>query len=175
MYNYRLLVELKNSKISLKEMSCECAAIKQIQRVQVAFIRGTNCENWTIACEKFPLFTTAEQLEPFKKLDFAGKTLPPTFMKFCQRAATSVAACADESLIQEDKEQDNIFTIHHEDCVAIFWKEEIKQVTPEKFMLMLKMIKPNESHSFPGFSLSIFDITLETDVRICCVLFYCCC
>ena len=66
--------------------------------------------------------------------------------------------------------QDNIFTIHHEDCVAIFWKEEIKQVTPDKFMLMLKMMKPNESHTFPGFSLSIFDITLETDVRICCVL-----
>ena len=56
-------------------------------------------------------------------------------------------------------------TIHHEDCVAIFWKEEIKQVTPDKFMLMLKMMKPNDSHSFPGFSLSIFDITLETDVR----------
>lgn len=72
---HRLLIEL-NSKISLKEMGNECATIKQMQKVQVAFIRGTNCKNWDEPCERFPLFTTAEQLEPFKKLNFSGKTLP---------------------------------------------------------------------------------------------------
>ena len=60
----------------------------KLQKVQVAFIRGTNSKIWNDACETFLLFATAEQLEPFKKLNFNGKTLPPTFMKFCQQATT---------------------------------------------------------------------------------------
>lgn len=163
---HRLLVELKNSKLSLKEMSCECATMKQVQKVQAAFIRGTNCKNWTDACDKFPLFTTAEQLEPFKKLDFSGKTLPPTFMKFCQHATTSAAACADDTLINEDQERDDIFSVNHKDSVAIFWREKIKQVTPDKFTSMFKKVMLTESNSFPGFSLSIFDIIVETGVSL---------
>lgn len=121
---HRLLIELKNSKISLKEMGNECATIKQMQKVQVAFIRGTNCKNWDEPCERFPLFTTAEQLEPFKKLDFSGKTLPPTFMKFCQRATTA-SAHGDDLPAQEDQEQDNIFCVCHQDSIALFWREKI--------------------------------------------------
>jgi hypothetical protein len=161
---HRLLIELKNSKISLKEMSYECATMKQVQKVQVAFIRGTNCKNWDDACERFPLFATAEQLEPFKKLNFSGKTLPPTFMKFCQRATTT-AACVDAPMVCESQEADNTFCVNHKDCTALFWREKIKEVTPDKFTSIWKKVLPTE-HSFPGFSLSIFDIAVENDSEV---------
>lgn len=162
---HRLLVELKNSKISLKEMSCECATLKQLQKVQLAFVRGTNSKNWDDACEHFPTFTTAEQLEPFKKLDFnGGKTFPPTFMKFCQRAITA-ASSAEESLNYNDQEKDTIFCVSHKDYIALFWRERIKEVTPDKFTALWKTLMSSEN-SFSGFSLSIFDIIeINPEVR----------
>ena len=62
---------------------------------------------------------------------------------------------------QED--QDDIFSVAHRDSNAIFWKENIKQVTPEKFMLVFKRaMSESSTDSFPGFSLLIFDIQLGT-------------
>ena len=80
----RLLLELSEGKITLAEMSSECTSLKELQRVQSAFLKGTNCSSWDEALAEYPTFTTAEQLEPFKKLNFTGK-LPEQFLKFCQR------------------------------------------------------------------------------------------
>ena len=159
---HRLLDEVKSNTISLKEMSSECMSIKQIQKVQLAFIRGTNTHNWSEACEQFPVYTTAEQLEPFKKLDFSGKTLPPTFLKFCQRA---LQAAKDVSL-PSDQHQDDLFCIHHGDATAIFWKAKVQSVTADKFVSMITRAMPTSSHSFPGFVLSIFD--LSGDYKVSC-------
>ena len=73
-----LLREVAEGNVSLNEMSSECVSIKQIQKVQAAFIKGTYSESWTEAQEKFPKFATAEQLEPFKRLNFTNK-LPEQF------------------------------------------------------------------------------------------------
>ena len=80
----RLLQEISERKISLIEMISECSSLKQLQKVQLAFLKGTNCNSWEEAVIKYPTFTTAEQLEPFKKLNFSAK-LPEQFLKFCQR------------------------------------------------------------------------------------------
>ena len=61
----RLLQELSEEK-----MISECTSLKQLQKVQLAFLKGTNCSSWEEAVVKYQKFTTAEQLEPFKKLKF---------------------------------------------------------------------------------------------------------
>lgn len=80
----RLLLELSEGKITLTEMISECTSIKQLQKVQSAFLKGTNCNSWDEAVTTYPIFTTSQQLEPFKKFNFSGK-LPEQFLKFCQR------------------------------------------------------------------------------------------
>lgn len=63
---HRLLSEVNDQEISFKEMSSECVAIKNMQKVQVAFVQGTNCADWEEAVKKYPKHTTAEQLEPYR-------------------------------------------------------------------------------------------------------------
>lgn len=154
---HRLLAEVSNCDITLKEMSSECTSLKLMQKVQLAFIRGTNCSTWKMACEKFPKYVTAEQLEPFKKLDFSGKSLPSTFLTFCQRVLAENENAENSEVVT--KEQDNVFYTKKETCHAMFWKVDIKLVTPEKFMVMLKSAVPADSFSFTGFTLSFFDLT----------------
>ena len=103
---YRLLKEVNDTDMSLKEMSSECVSIKHLRKVQAAFVQGTNCNNWNEACEKYSKYATAEQLEPYKKLDFSGKTLPPMFLKFCQHAITENH---EISLCNSDEQNDNCF------------------------------------------------------------------
>jgi len=80
----RLKGEVADKKISLNEMNSKCSSLKQLQKVQSAFIKGTNSSSWAEAQENYPKFATAEQLEPFKKLNFTIK-LPEQFLKFFQR------------------------------------------------------------------------------------------
>lgn len=79
-----LLQHLYQKKISIVEMAQECTSRKQLQKVQSAFVKGTNCSSWDEAVSRYPSFATAEQLEPFKALNFSTK-LPEVFLKFCQR------------------------------------------------------------------------------------------
>ena len=58
----RLLQELSEEKNSLVEMISECTSFKQLQKVQLAFLKGTNCSSWEEAVIKYQKFTTAEQL-----------------------------------------------------------------------------------------------------------------
>ena len=52
-------------------------------------MKVTNIDGWEQAREKFPSFTT-EKLEPFKKLNFSGKTVPQQFMQFSQQAMKQI-------------------------------------------------------------------------------------
>lgn len=135
-------------------MHSECISLKLIQKVQLAFLRGTNCSSWKSACEKFPKYTTAEQLEPYKKLDFSGKSLPSAFLSFCQRVLSEKESTDDAEVINDD-----IFSVNHENALAVFWKVDVKTVTPEKLMATLKLAMPSNSISFSGFALSFFDLT----------------
>ena len=151
----RLLCELKECKISIRELSSECKSIKQLHKVQVAFLKGTNSISWEAATQKFPKYATAAQLEPFKKLNFSGPGLPEQFMRFCQRAVAHGQSDfnAAESCLNES---DNSFCItRRQDCVGIFWKHDIKEVTSEKLATVLRSFG---IQSFPGFSLAMFDL-----------------
>ena len=61
----RLLSEVKDCELSLRELSIECISIKQLQKVQATFVKGTNATSWEDAQHKFPQYATASQLEPF--------------------------------------------------------------------------------------------------------------
>lgn len=52
----------------LNYINSECNSIKQLQKVQNAFVKGTNCTTWDECKGKYPAYATAEQLEPFKTL-----------------------------------------------------------------------------------------------------------
>lgn len=143
-----LLREVADEDITLDEMSSECTAIKQIQKVQSAFIKGTNSCSWAEAKEKYPSFARAEQLEPFKKLNFSSK-LPEQFLKFCQRAmrarTESDADCGDT---------DTIFYTTTNDCIGIFWREDTLLVNPTKIQSLFQSTR----NTYNGFTLSIFDV-----------------
>ena len=80
----RLLIEVKNLKISLGELASECTTLKLLTKVQAGLVKGTNCSSWKEVVQKYPNYCTAEQLEPFTKLNFSKKTLPDQFLRFCQ-------------------------------------------------------------------------------------------
>ena len=144
-----LLMEVAEAKISPTEMNSECISIKQLNKVQSAFIKGTNSSSWAEAQEKYPNFATAEQLEPFKKLNFSTK-LPEQFLKFCQR----VMHTGGESDSSNCSDTDSIFCMSVNTSIGIFWKEDTMLMNPSKVQTVFQ----STGNSFSGFSLSVFDI-----------------
>ena len=55
---FQLLCELLQKKISLAEMTVECNSRKQLVKVHLAFVKGSNCVNWEEAVDKYPIHTT---------------------------------------------------------------------------------------------------------------------
>lgn len=152
----RLLMELKGKQISLREMSSECGSIKQLHKVQKAFVKGTNSSSWEDAQQKWPNYCTANQLEPFKKLNFSGSVLPESFLHFCQRAVSSGVKDNENDCSEglTTKDADDSFLIATKICKAIFWKHNIKAVNSDKLSALLHNLGVT---NFPGFSLAIFD------------------
>lgn len=149
----RLLLELSEESLSLAEMSSECNSLKQLQKVQTAFMKGTNCNTWEECQEKYSSYATAEQLEPFKKLDFSKTSkLPEQFLKFCQRIMENEN---DAESSCSSTQSDTVFVTCFRDRMALFWKEDPLQINPTNLQLTMKVANVN---AFPGFSLSVFDI-----------------
>lgn len=124
---HSLLTEVKEGKISLQELAGECQTIKQLNKVQSRFVKATNCATWEEAVSKYPLFTTPEKLEPFKKLNFSGATVPDRFMRFCQLAYKKSSPESGGVLHDEDC----VFVIKHNGAVGIFWKMDIFDVSSD--------------------------------------------
>ena len=122
-----LLREVAEGKISPAEMNSECVSIKQLHKVQSAFIKGTNSSSWAEAQEKYPKFATAEQLQPFKKFNFSTK-LPEQFLKFCQRIMHTGGEC-DAS---NSSDTDSTFCTSANNSVGIFWKEDTMLIDPSE-------------------------------------------
>ena len=105
---HQLLTEVNEKKASIKEAVVKCQDIKALQKIQAAFVKFMNCEDWDEATERFPDFATAEKLEPFKNLDFSNSTrLPDRFLNFCQQAKEI------ESIPCGHQEHDGYFAIFH--------------------------------------------------------------
>ena len=150
----RLLMELKDKQISLREMSSECSSIKQLHKVQKAFVKGTNSSSWEDARQKWPSYCTASQLEPFKKHNFSGSVLPEPFLHFCQRVVSSNSDKDHEHDCPETLATDDSFLITSKGCNGIFWKHNIKAVNSDKLSAILHNFGIT---NFSGFSLAIFD------------------
>ena len=135
---HKLLVEVKEGKLTLQELSTQCQAIKQLSKIQVGFMKATNCQSWEEALDNYPAFTTPEKLEPFKKLNFSGNTLPDSFMVFCRVAMSSCKSAAGDSNMGED---DDLFVLQHQAQIGIFWKQDVLSVNGESLDAMFDKVE----------------------------------
>ena len=87
-------------------------------------MKATHCENWEDAKSKYPFFTTPQQLEPFKLLNFNVPTLPQEFMRFCQNAMKVSAAGKAGSVYDGD----GVYVVERQ-RVGLFWKHELPMLT----------------------------------------------
>ena len=151
---HRLMLELSELEISLKEAGVLCQDMKQLQRIQQSFMKITNCESWSAAQERFPRFTTAGKLEPFKKLNFTSSTVPEQFMRFCTEVLKSGEHSEFESPTEAPNIDDNTFWIENNLGNGLLWKMDSTNINPDTVQTIFSGTK----HSFCGFQLSIFDL-----------------
>ena len=59
----KFLQSILDGELSLHELSSQCSSVKQLGKVQTAFIKATNCTDWNEATERFPDHVTPEKLE----------------------------------------------------------------------------------------------------------------
>lgn len=126
---HALLSEVSQGKISLADFASECTSVKQVGKVQAGFVKATNCESWDDARSKFPLFTTPQQLEPFKLLNFNGPTLPQELMRFCQNAMKKASTGGKGVSIYDG---DDLYVVERQ-TVGLFWKQEVLDVNADRF------------------------------------------
>ena len=126
--------------------------LESVAKIQNAFVKVMSCNSWDEAQEKYPLFTTAEKLEPFKTLDFSKK-IPEQFMRFCHDIIKRDKDLSDNN---QQGEQDNIFWLSGIGSVGIIWKEDLAKVSPDSIGAALKIAQID---NFRGFQLSIIDLT----------------
>lgn len=118
-FHYRIATDrsVRGQDVTLE---LQCQDIKQLGRIQSSFVKATNCQTWDDVCEKYPLFTSSDNLEPFKKLNFNQPTIPDDFMKYCQFAMKKEGA--DESTRSYDAD-DAVFVLKRGSAVGVFWKD----------------------------------------------------
>ena len=148
---HTLLTEVSEGKLSLAEFISECTSVKQMGKVQAGFVKATNCESWDDAKSKFPLFTTPQQLEPFRLLNFNGPTLPQELMRFCQNAMKKVNAAGRTVSIYDG---DDLYVVERQ-TVRLFWKQEVLDVNADSFTNMFIkvsiLLKQNLIFRIPAF------------------------
>ena len=142
---YELLHDVATTSCTFVAAVAKCKDIKMLQKIQAAFIKITNCGDWDLAVERYPNFTTIEMLEPYKKLSFK-KNAPEKFVRFCQRAMK----CKD--LSNSSKDHDSHYSIVHQHCIGVMWKQPLFGVAPH-------MMNLEDLNSCTGFSLSILDLS----------------
>ena len=155
-----LLEEVSCKGCSFKEAITKCNDIKSLQKVQTAFIKATNCDNWDEACEKYPAFTTAQKLEPFKSLDFSNpRKVPEKFFIYCQHVA-EVTKAPQQGAVHED--QDKYFFISHENSQGLLWRTNMLDVCPEDTENALRTANVSRC---TGFHLTLLDLVNDDEVR----------
>lgn len=154
---HRLLTDILNRDLSIKEATTQCADIKALQKIQHGFLRVMNMGSWDEAKEMYPQHTTPEKLEPFKHLDFSGHQLPQQFLQFCQQIRASERS---ESPTTED--HDNIFVLKSA-TTAVLWKADITNITVNSFE---ETINKAGVDKCMGFSLALFDYSRSSEMDI---------
>lgn len=126
---YKLLQSVAAGEASLHDMASQSISIKQLGKVQLAFMKATNCSEWCEAEDRYPEFVQPEKLEVYKKLNFNKPTIPPEFMRYCQRAmkAAKHTSMEPKKITCGD---DKLFSFEHEKSGArgIFWSIDVFEV-----------------------------------------------
>lgn len=120
---HSLLTELSEGQMSFLELQAECQTIKQLSKMQAAFVKATNSRTWEEACEKYPKFTSTDKFEPYKKLNFSNPTIPEEFMKFCQIAIKCTSNNINETA--EVYDDDDIFLLTYKCVFGVFCQKGI--------------------------------------------------
>ena len=126
-----LLQGVASGDSSIHELACQCASIKQLGKIQSAFMKATNCSSWSEAQEKYPEFVVPNKLEVFKKLNFNRPTMPTEFMRYCQKAMKKAdqptTECAEGT---KTFTGDHIFALEHAKSggKGIFWNHDILEM-----------------------------------------------
>lgn len=123
-----LLQSVAAGDTSLHELACQCTSIKQLSKIQSAFIKATNCSSWSEAEEKYPEFIVPEKLEVFKKLNFSRPTMPVEFMRYCQKAMKKGDHLSTEGTTTYTG--DHVFALEHvkTDARGIFWNHDMLEM-----------------------------------------------
>ena len=149
---YQLLTDIDVKKCTLKEAAGKCAEIKALQKIQAAFMKFTNCEDWDEAVNRYPDFATVEKLEPFKKLDFTtSKKIPDKFLKFCQQAKEM------SSITDGNREHEGYFSTSHKGFLGIVWKQNLLELMPQALSIL--------NCSCKGLNLVILDLLCSDKVH----------
>ena len=128
----KLLQSVTDGDASLHDLASQCLSIKQLGKVQTAFMKATNSGSWSEVESKYPEFVMPEKLEVFKKLNFNKPTIPTEFMKYCQQAMKkSRQPSFGDGTATLTFTGDNIFAIEHSKTCArgAFWNVDIFDVS----------------------------------------------
>ena len=153
---HRLLTDVLNRDLSIKEATTQCADIKALQKIQQGFLCVMNMDSWDEAKETYPHHTTPKKLEPFKHLDFSGRQLPQQFLQFCQQIRTGKRSDHDSSTTAED--HDNVFVLKSA-TTAVLWKADI---TVDSFEETFN----RAGVKCMGFSLALLDYSHSSQIDI---------
>ena len=122
---HKLLKDVVDMKSSLVELSGECSAVKQLNKIQTCFLKVTNLSSWKEANERYPEDTKTEKLETFCKLNFSSPTIPEPFMRFCQQAMKAKRLSSISKSHTDSKVDDDLFITELNHCLALFLKENV--------------------------------------------------
>ena len=84
----KLLQRVIDGELSIVDLKQAAVDVKHLESLKLAFLRSTNIDSWESAQDRLPLFANEEQLKKFCKINI-GKTIPQSFIEFCNRAKQS--------------------------------------------------------------------------------------
>ena len=87
-FQLRVLQDVIDENISLKELKMEAVKFRVLEAIRRAFVRCTSSQSWDEASSKYMAYTTEDRLTQFIKLDFRHD-IPDAFKAYCQSAISS--------------------------------------------------------------------------------------
>ena len=133
----KLLQSVSDGKLSMSELGTKCIEIKQLNKIKTCFVKGTNSETSIDASQKYPSFTTSEQLLSFKRLSFNSPKIPDEFMKFC-RAAVDSESRVSSPLATVDN--DKMLMLTQNNCCGMIWQTELAKINPGTLNEVLRSV-----------------------------------
>lgn len=148
-----MLSKIAKKEIKLKNLNGACKQVKKLDTVKSIFMKQCNAQSWEEAVQKFPVFTTEEQLLPFTEKLISKEAPPPGLLRFCQKAQMSLQGQHGEA-ISGDKMPLISKSRNGTEVKAIFVDKEPEALLCEDIT--------GRVPTFHGISLAIIDVEHPT-------------